>query len=60
MLKNSLEEIEGVGEKTAELLLKAYGSVDVIQQKSEEELSEHVSLSMAKKVLKGLGERQKE
>lgn len=56
MIKNSLEEIAGVGEKSAEKLLKAFGSVDEIKRRSEQELAEVVTKSIAKRVFDTLKE----
>lgn len=54
MLKNSLEEIEGVGNRSAEILLKQFGSVEIIKTKSIEELTQFISRGIAKKVYEGL------
>jgi excinuclease ABC subunit C len=47
IIKNELEEIEGIGEKTAQQLLKQYKSVKTIQAQSIEELSKIVGQSKA-------------
>ena len=46
--KNELENIEGVGKATIDLLLKKYKSVKNIKEKSVEELSSVIGLSKAK------------
>jgi len=45
---NELEHIEGIGKKTADLLLKRYRSVNKIRQVSEEELTEVVGAARAR------------
>jgi excinuclease ABC subunit C len=45
---NELEQIEGVGKKTANLLLKRYRSVNKVRQLSEEELTEVVGPARAR------------
>lgn len=50
--KNSLEEIEGIGSATANVLLKTFRSVNNIKQQSEEELAKIVGASKAKLVKK--------
>jgi excinuclease ABC subunit C len=45
---NELEHIEGIGKKTADLLLKRFRSVNKIRQLSEEELGEVVGPARAK------------
>jgi excinuclease ABC subunit C len=47
MLISSLEEIKGVGDKTIEILIKKFGSVDVIKNKNVEELTEIVPKKVA-------------
>lgn len=47
MLISSLEEIKGVGDKTVQILIKKFGSVDEIRRKNVEELSEIVSKQVA-------------
>ena len=49
-LNNSLESIEGIGEKTMIALLKHFKSVKRLQQASEKEICEVVGLSKAKKI----------
>jgi excinuclease ABC subunit C len=39
LLKNQLEEIPGIGEKTAEKLLKAFGSFDELKKRNENEIA---------------------
>ncbi len=58
MLRNSLEEIVGVGDKSAKKLLKAFGSVDIIKTKSLDDLANIVSKDIAKKVFEGLKEKK--
>lgn len=53
-LQNSLEQIEGIGPKTAEKLLKTFRSVEQLRKASEEEVAEVVGLSRARKVLQYL------
>ena len=49
-INSELESIEGVGEKTAETLLKSFKSVKRIKAASLEELSEQIGLAKARKV----------
>ena len=49
-LKTSIESIEGVGEKTMEVLLKKFKSVKRIKELPEEEIAEVVGVSKAKKI----------
>ncbi len=49
-LTNSLESIEGIGEKTMITLMKQFKSVKRLQLASEKEISEVVGLSKAKKI----------
>lgn len=53
-LGTQLTEIKGIGKLTAEKLLKAFGSVAKIKTATEEELLEHVSLSIVKKLKENL------
>lgn len=46
--KNELEEIKGIGNNTADLLLKKFRSVNNIRQKTEEELSALIGKAKAK------------
>lgn len=50
--KNELENIEGVGKATIDLLLKKYKSVKNIKEKSEEELTKVIGASKAKIIAK--------
>ncbi len=50
MIKNSLEEIEGVGERTIEKILKAFKSVEALKSKSLEEIEGKVGKKMALKI----------
>ncbi|MDO6817891.1 excinuclease ABC subunit UvrC [Zobellia sp. 1_MG-2023] len=49
-INSKLESIEGIGEKTAEELLKKFKSVKRIKEASMENLTETVGLSRAKKI----------
>lgn len=51
---SQLTEIKGIGKKTADKLLKAFGSVTKIKKASEKELLEHVTPSIVKKLKEGL------
>jgi excinuclease ABC subunit C len=53
--KSALENIPGVGEKTARKLLKEFGSVANLQRAGMERLSEVISRKSAGKVLEALG-----
>ena len=53
-LSNQLEQIPGVGKKTAEKLLKKFGSVENIKKSGIEELEILVGIRTALKVLDGL------
>lgn len=57
-LKTELTEIDGIGEKTADKLLKAFGSIASLRQKTLEEISEVVGKVVAEKVHTYLGEKQ--
>lgn len=46
--KNSLKEIKGIGDNTANLLLKTFRSINNIKQQSESELARVVGVSKAK------------
>ena len=50
-LNNSLESIDGIGEKTMIMLLKHFKSVKRLQQASEKEISDVIGLSKAKKII---------
>lgn len=52
MLKHQLEEVEGIGPKTFERLIKHFGSIEEIQNKNIDELSEVISLKQAENILK--------
>jgi excinuclease ABC subunit C len=63
MLISSLEEIKGVGDKTVQILIKKFGSVDEIRRKNVEELSEIVSKLVAVNIVeyfKNLSESMEE
>jgi len=51
---SQLTEIKGIGKKTAETLLKAFGSVTKIKTASDEELLTHVSAGILQKLREGL------
>ena len=51
-IKTELTEIEGVGEKTAQMLLKKFKTVSAIKKLTEEELVKAVNLNVAKAILK--------
>ncbi len=50
-LKSELEDIKGIGAKTADKLLTHFKSMEKIKTASEEELKEVVGLSQAKKIM---------
>ena len=54
--RSALREIPGVGEKTAEKLLREFGSVANVRRAGVERLSEVISRKSAEKVLAGLEE----
>jgi excinuclease ABC subunit C len=56
--RSALREIPGVGEKTAEKLLREFGSVANVQRAGVERLSEVISRKSAEKVVAGLEERR--
>lgn len=51
-INSELESIEGIGEKTAEQLLKNYKSVKRIKEATIESLAEYIGMAKAKKVYK--------
>ncbi len=51
---SQLTEIKGIGKKTADTLLKAFGSVTKIKEAADEELLTHVSAGIIKKLRDGL------
>ncbi len=51
-IDSELENIEGIGEKTAELLLKNFKSVKRIKEATIESLAESIGMSKAKKIYK--------
>ncbi len=57
MIKTELTNIKGVGQKTAEKLLKHFGSVKKIKAASEAELAEVVGKSTARKILEAKSEK---
>ncbi len=56
MSESALKKIDGVGEKTAALLIKSFGSVEDIRRKTPEELAavKGISLAKAEKILQAL------
>jgi len=58
--ESALREIEGVGEKTANALIKQFGSVEEIKRKTPEELAElkGMSVEKAKHILDALNKKQ--
>lgn len=50
-IKSELTDIPGIGEKTAEMLIKAFGSVTNVKQASPDELNKVIGQSAANKVL---------
>jgi excinuclease ABC subunit C len=56
--KSALEEIPGVGQRTARKLLKEFGSIANVQRASVERLSELIPRSRAEKVLEELAKMQ--
>ena len=57
MLKNSLEEIDGVGQKTITKLLKEFGSIEGMKSKTVEELSNVVSEKIAHRIHQKLNQQ---
>jgi excinuclease ABC subunit C len=55
--KSALEEIPGIGQRTARKLLKEFGSVTNVQRAGLERLSEVIPRVRAEKVLEELGKR---
>ena len=49
-LKTGLTEIDGIGEKTAQKLLKAFGSVDQIRKADEDSLKKELGKKMGERV----------
>jgi len=49
-LKTMLTEIDGVGQKTAEELIRTFGSTDVVSKASMEELEKSISKKLAVKI----------
>ena len=54
MIGSQLREIKGVGKKTAETLLKAFGSNAKIKEATDEQLLTYISAGMLKKIREGL------
>jgi len=57
-LRTELTEIPGVGERTAQKLLRKFGSVARLQQLSEEELAAALPRAQAERVFRALQRRQ--
>jgi len=53
-LKTSLTRIHGVGERTAQRLLRRFGSVERLRQLSVEEIASEIPRAQAKRVFEGL------
>lgn len=58
-IDNELTKITGIGEKTAEKLLKIYKSVKQIKSKTQEELQKHVTLKQAKAIVEHFNTKEK-
>lgn len=58
-IDNELTNITGIGEKTAEKLLKTYKSVKQIKSKTLEELQKHVTLKQAKAIVEHFNTKEK-
>jgi len=58
MTKSKLDEIEGIGEKKRELLLKKFGSVEAIKKAGDDEIAsiKGINEEMARKIKKKLDE----
>ena len=56
MTKSALDEIEGIGDKKKELLLKKFGSVEKIKNAKIEELTEikRINEKIARKIIENL------
>lgn len=54
MIKNSLEEIDGVGKKTVEKILKKFKSLEVLKSKNVEEIEAITGKKVAKKIYEGI------
>lgn len=57
-LKTELTEIEGIGGKTADKLLKAFGSIASLRTKTEEEIAEVAGKSIAQKLVEYFNAKQ--
>ena len=51
MLSSRLDNIEGIGEKTSQLLISNFGSVKKIVNADEDELIKLIGMSKAKKII---------
>ncbi len=54
-LQNELEEIEGIGPKTAKKLIRVFGSVKRVREAPMEDLSKEVGTHLARLILKHFG-----
>lgn len=59
LIKTELDEIAGIGSKTAEMLLSAFKSVYRLREAKEEEIAAIVGPAKAKAVIKGLRDNEK-
>jgi excinuclease ABC subunit C len=59
-IDSELLHIEGVGPKTMQKLLTAFGSINEIKKKRMEEISKIVGKSIAKKIVEGFKEQKKD
>jgi excinuclease ABC subunit C len=50
MTKSELDEIKGIGPKTKEILLKHFGSMEMIAGASSDELKKVIGVSKAAKI----------
>lgn len=57
-LKTELTEIEGIGGKTADKLLKAFGSIASLRTKTEQEIAEVAGKSIAQKLVEYFNAKQ--
>ncbi|MBN1598466.1 MAG: excinuclease ABC subunit C [Bacteroidales bacterium] len=56
MLRNSIEEIKGIGKSTAEKLIKEFGTIEIIKMKSKEEIANIIGNSKASIIINALKE----
>ncbi len=57
MIKNNLKEIEGVGEKSIEKIIKAFKSVEVLKTKKIEDIEAIVGKKIASKIYNAITEK---